>query len=167
MNYQLTPIQLNDEINRAINIVQDSDKQLFDILELLYLTGIRANEVFNLSSWSILDAYYMRLVTSKSNEIRIVHKSNIPYEILKMYENQVSNFYHNYATLLNDIKKILPKFYFGTFINASPIHCFRYNYIKQMKLNGFSNQAIKLDLAHVNQATTDYYINADIFIIKP
>lgn len=161
---EINHIQLNDFCLRILENLNSHYSERQNILTTMFNTGVRVNEVLNVNLWSVYDSNNMQLTTSKSGEIRIINNSLIENSILLKYINNENNFIFTYDMLVNDLKKLPYRIIFNGNKNNSLIHVFRYNYIKKLFFGGLSVADVQNNLGHKKFATTNYYINAPIYL---
>ncbi len=159
----------------------DSDNfteiQVYLLIELLYLTGIRRAELINLKESDFLNAKDAIKVVGKRNKERMI-------PISKDFLKKMKNFIHlknkeginsEYAFCLKNGKKLYPKFvynivnkYFSTFTTKekkSP-HMLRHTFATHLLNNKAEINSVKELLGHSSLASTQVYTHQDIETLK-
>lgn len=164
----MTPITnnlLNYYCTSLVSFFENSDHELHQILRLYNSTGIRADELFLYNNWIDYSPTHLQLYTAKTGEVRLIDKSKISTWMLERIINKRKDYFHTYNSIYHRLKKYGVNLVFNGNRKISTIHMFRYNYIKQLYEQVQDNVVVKQDLSHINQGTTDYYINAPIYLV--
>lgn len=168
-------VQKMEEITIDDNNWKDRNKQL--ILELLYETGMRRNELIEIKT-ADLDSYNAQVkVLGKGNKERFVPLSKSLLELMNTYlqdRPEESNQQPNLLVLPNG-KKLYPKYVYNlvteslsnvtTAKKKSP-HVLRHTFATQLLNNGADLNAVKELLGHTNLAATQIYTHNTIEKLK-
>ena len=76
--YKITDEQLNEYLFYISNKVNFQYPEYFDIINFLYISGVRISDVFNFKNYTIVDSNTITLLQSKNKTIRTFDKSIIP-----------------------------------------------------------------------------------------
>lgn len=153
------------------------------ILELLYVTGMRRNELITLENKAIdLDRQNITVI-GKGNKTRLLPigialcQSIKAYRALKMdyFEDDLEKFDQNYLFVTNQGTKLYPKFVYNTVRrylslitnhrHRSP-HTLRHTFATALLNNGADLNAVKTLLGHTSLAATQIYTHNTIEKIK-
>lgn len=143
------------------------------ILELLYATGIRCNELINIKLENIVwEEKYILIKQGKGNKDRIVLFGNKAYKALKQYINcerikTDNNAYLFLSTqnnrlstrtiqrILENVKNVHPQ------IKTITPHILRHSFATHMLARGASLRTVQELLGHSNLTTTELYTHVD------
>lgn len=155
----LTDEQLNDYLYFIKNNVSKQYPEYFDIINFLYLSGIRIGDIFNFNNYNYVDENNISLLQSKNNTVRIFDKSIIP-ACTKLFLDGNADIV-NYFTIshlnnyLNNIFKFNKLIADNRIINS---YCFRYNRFKQYYKEFNNIQAVSNIMGEVNDLNTVGYV---------
>ncbi len=159
--------QLNNLCKDFLGRLNQQWQERNDIFQLAYNTGIRISEALLPERWTYKRGEYIYLETLKWNKTREINIELIPENLLNKYINNTNDFYFTYDMLRHDMRKEFPKLIFNGNKNHSVCHAFRYNYIKRLAQEGMSADDLMIHIGHKKVTTTEYYINAPIFMEVP
>ena len=146
------------------------------ILETLYATGIRRNELINLKDSDIDFARKLIKVTGKRNKERLIPFGIKLHDLMKAYSIVRDSFFEGFPCdsfflLTNAGKKMYPNFVYrkvnqmldniSTLKKKSP-HVMRHTFATHMLNQGADLSAIKELLGHANLSATQIYTHTNI-----
>jgi hypothetical protein len=167
-NYTIvTPTQLDNILYNSVMQLSNEVGMCKPLFELLYNTGVRVNEAFNILLWYEFDKNNYRLLASKGSAERIISKSLVPPTLRQFYASKTEIRESSISMLNYDFKRYLPVFHFGTAKTAHWQHSFRYNYIKRMSEIYRDVKLLKTHIGHIKVESTLHYLNAEIFTKDP
>lgn len=149
------------------------------MIELLYATGMRRNEIINLSVADVNLANNSIKILGKGNKERIVPISSyivdLHREYLKVAQNHFEHWSKNSLFLTDKGDKMYPKFVYlkvkkyltevSTVDKKSP-HVLRHTFATHLSDKGADINAIKSLLGHANLAATQVYLHNTIDQLK-
>ena len=159
----------NEEINNAcLHILETSlskDVLLNDIFQNYYNTGLRANELLQISRWSknIDDKFICD--TEKGSNDRIFESSELtPFFIASFLAGEEPYLYNSFSTVNLYFQRWLPYAFCRVNSKNLGVCMFRHNKIKQMKDNGQTFEQIKLYFGEVELNNILGYYNSQITV---
>lgn len=178
---QITKYLEKKELNKLIDkeIVSDDFKLIRNnlILDLLYSTGIRLNELLSLNDNSVNEQLKVVKVIGKRNKERLIPLSDKLIETINHYKKIKHKAFNQANTSLivsNAGKKAYPKLIYRIIISAlseitngkrSP-HTLRHSFATHMLNNGAELNTIKELLGHASLAATQVYTHNTIDQLK-
>ena len=152
--------------NLLSDIVYNNSKMNLDFsvyIELLYLSGCRANDALEFNRWQLLANSSVLLTPQKGNNLRSFGASELP---ILFYNSLVDNEnifeYLSYPKVLYYLDELLNKYDFRIIKKRCTNHLFRHNYAKLLKNDGFTDIEIKDKLGEKNLSSAMQYINSSI-----
>lgn len=155
----ITDSELNTILYEAFYTNRSIDNEIRLLIEILYSTGCRINDILEYERWSVLMNGNIQLQPQKRNNLRIFEPAELP---TLFYDNLVANidtfdgyyydkceYYINEILRKNAIKR--NKKYLTT-------HLFRHNYCKKLHNSGMTDEQIQLKLGLLNLASAQNYI---------
>ena len=155
-------LELDNLLIRYKNSINTQLQEKIMFLNVLYNTGCRVQEPFDITRWSILNSSEVQLITLKYNVPRIINLIDLPDNFINKIYKQIDYSYYNSKSLAYDLKKELGKFIFNGNQRHTTSHAFRYNFIKRMNYIGWDISVIQQMIGHTKLETTEYYLNAEI-----
>lgn len=171
------------QIERLLDTINSGDLSEFRdflILEVLYATGIRREELINLTRGSVDFTSKQLKVLGKGNKERIVPISDKLCESIKMYIQMIDN--HEefesidpFLFLSDKGKKMYPKLVYNiverllstvTNIEKRSPHILRHSFATHLMNGGADLNAVKELLGHANLAATQVYTHNSIEKLK-
>ncbi|MCB9034261.1 MAG: tyrosine-type recombinase/integrase [Chitinophagales bacterium] len=150
------------------------------IVDVFYATGIRREELINLSWNDILQSNitYQLKITGKGNKQRLIPISNTLYQELLAYQQAQTNYYNstaNYIFLTDKGSQMYPNFVYrlikkylsmcSTAEKKSP-HVLRHSFATHMSNHGAKLNDIKELMGHASLASTQVYTHNTIEQLK-
>lgn len=133
--------------------------------ELLYMTGVRANEPLELERWEIIEPNWMKLTTLKTNEIRHIPKNEIPNLFWQAIEKKIDLFARfNYPHLRRMMIKYCEIQAAITGQKDLKMHLFRHNKAKQLFAAGAEPDEIINYFAWKQKSNFEKYVFSKIYI---
>ncbi|MGB5805604.1 MAG: tyrosine-type recombinase/integrase [Vibrio anguillarum] len=161
---EIRRIELEEKLLLFLRNLNTQFTERNHIYNLCFNTGIRISEAIKTNLWSDNGDSTMTLQTLKWNKTRVIEKELIPEYLLHRYIENINDFTFTYPMLHYDMKKEFPPVIFNGNTHDSVTHSFRYNYIKKLFDNGMPSEELMLHIGHKKVETTEYYINAPIWI---
>lgn len=160
----ITNTQLNDTLQDAIANVPDFYYDAYLFFSVLYATGCRPVEVFEINRWSNYSPTQVRLLPAKGQDYRYLDKSILPSLFYEMIIGSYRQFW------LASIRQMRYAFA-GTYSlntavmgdKSSMLYLFRYNRFRQLSDGGMSEEDIKKYFAETSLAITHGYINNPLY----
>jgi len=159
----LSDSEIYDICSRTVNSAAAIDYALYQYYQLLFVTGCRVSEVSAFDRWSYSAIDTVSLLPLKNNFVRNFDVAVIPTNFQLQFSGASSTM------------PILSSAYLGRwFFALNPVHIFkdnkqvtsyifRYNYIKQLRLSGYTDIDIMRLIGHTRLATTQGYLNAQLY----
>jgi integrase len=161
---EITESQLDNLLVLCTENVPHHDTLLKSIFYTCYNTGLRVNELLNISKINVLiDGDYL-IQTSKSGGNRIIAKNLILPEVQHYWNSKDNTFPYTTKVLNYEWARNMPHIWFRDKKSIHSWHAYRYNYIK--RISHFYNdiEALAQHIGHVNSNTTQGYLDAKIYI---
>jgi integrase/recombinase XerC len=148
------------------------------ILELLYATGVRVQELINIQEQHINWSNQVVKVIGKRNKERLIPLSDRLLNVLEHYLDEKQKQFSTPASelLVTDKgKKLYPKFVYRTVryylslvttVEQKSPHVLRHTFATHMVNNGADLNAVKEFLGHANLAATQVYTHNTIEKLK-
>lgn len=148
------------------------------IIELLYVTGMRRDELIKLNCTDVDFSAMQLLVNGKRNKQRLIPIAPSTAQLLKRYQDvrnrDVGNLCRNFF-VLSSAKPLYPMFVYrliheclsqiGTLSKASP-HVLRHSFATGMLNNGAEINSVKELLGHSSLASTEVYTHTSVQELK-
>lgn len=147
------------------------------LLQLLYHTGMRRNELIELKERSI-DFHNSHIkVTGKGNKERIIPLSEKMLELIRTYVQKKVPYHSGleYLLILENGKKLYPKYVYNTVnsylklvttLSQKSPHVLRHTFATHLMNNGAELNAVKELLGHASLAATQVYTHNTIEKLK-
>lgn len=165
----------NDVLETLLNGFDwHNEKELRDLLiiELLYSSGLRSNELAELT-WDRIyfDDRLIKVINTKNNEDRLAPLGQRAIDLLKRYEKQKKGSFVFYSgdshltrqTIYMIVKKMFKRF--SNDLNVYP-HRLRHSFATHMMTGGADIRSIQVMLGHKNINSTMWYTRLDMRFIK-
>lgn len=135
------------------------------LYQLLYNTGLRAQEAIQLNRWSIYDLSTYLVTTSKSSHNRLISRALVPEILQNQIIIQTLKYkVITYDTLLNHFEKMSRGIVFSVGGKKTALHLFRYNFARKLLDQGKTSEEIRVNLGHVSIENTNIYLNSTVEI---
>jgi integrase len=158
-----TYAQLNQDLNRFLNLVSTQSQTYWIAFYVQYVTGCRFMELADITRWQIVDSLTFTLQPEKGNNLRTFEKSILPATFLNMIQSQST--YFNGLTLSTG-SYYFKRSYFGKRIwhedKEITTHLFRHHICKKLYDEGNTRLTIKNFLGEVNIDNSNGYIDSDL-----
>lgn len=161
---QLTNQQLDKVCKSVIERLPQWYNYLSDYFNLLYNTGVRANEPLDRNIWEQISEDTVKLQPFKNNNTRLIPTSSLPLSFLQIINNPlVGNYTINYSKANYIVYNIIG--HYGIIIKnkESLLHLFRHNFVKKLVESGKSNEQIKSELGERTMKAALDYIDSKIY----
>ncbi len=141
--YEITPQQLNVFLGLTVSNMKHYDNRYKFIVELMYKTGARANEVLSFDRWDKISNDVFTLQPQKGNNLRIFNTSALPAAFNTNF-NIGNDFFNglSYRQLEYSIHDLYMPNYFIIQDVKRVCHLYRHNFAKQLKLQNKTDQQI-------------------------
>ncbi len=156
--------QLGQVLRGVITSVQNDRPITAAIMQLLYNTGLRINEVLEVERWVSNGQGGYTVQLSKREETREIESALIPDEIAEHYTQQAPYYFETYSAVSNTFKYYAPGLVIEQKKKSTLLHAFRYRYIKELHAGGMSVADIAAHMGHKVQASTAGYILAQVWL---
>lgn len=157
--YVLTDEQLNDYLIFIKNNVSTQYPEYFDIINFMFVSGIRIGDVLNFNNYNYVDENNISLLQSKNNTVRIFDKSIIPACTKYYLDGNIDVVYYytisHLTNYLNNIFKYNKLLADNRIVNS---YCFRYNRFKQYYKELNNIRAVSDVMGEVNDLNTVGYV---------
>jgi hypothetical protein len=164
MRTEINVTRLGTILHDTINAYRLNDPFTHDILLLMFLTGLRINEVLEVSRWRRLSIDYFVCYLEKGDEKRAIEERLIPASLIPYYEKGEDNPVYTYSALLWRINKATPIITVNGDVRRSSAHLFRYYFIKDLYERGVTPTEIREIICHKSQGSTNQYIFDRLFL---
>lgn len=154
---------LNDICVNVVLSYADSQPLLYNLLGVLYSTGLRANEVLETDRWSSYDNDYYIVQLEKGQQTRLIDKNLFNDQIAPYYNNQSSLGVYTYSSVRYSAAQASPIIKFGNNTNRTVLHMFRYRFIKDLWDSGLTISQIKDVTKQTSTATVEIYTSDKIY----
>ncbi len=148
------------------------------LLILLYETGMRRNEIVQLSLSNINFYTFQLKILGKGNKERLIPIRKESIELIKNYillRNEIEFISHDFLFVLKSGKQLYPEFVYrivtkhlgnNTTLNKKSPHILRHSFATHLLNNGAELNAIKELLGHSSLAATQIYTHNSIEELK-
>lgn len=133
------------------------------LLQLLYNTGLRINEVLEVERWQANGPDSFSVQLSKREETREIAASSVPDSILDHYTQQQPYILETYSAVNNAFRRHTPGLVIEKKKKTTLLHAFRYFYIKSIHASGLSLADVAAHMGHKVQASTAGYILGQVW----
>lgn len=156
--FVLTDSQIDNLCLKVINEMPFHLQEYKKICEVLYATGCRASEAYELNLWEIVTPEVLILRPKKFNDRRIILTGTTPPFFYDMLLNNISfGTYITYRKLQYNINQIASQYGIEVLDKDSVAHVFRHNYVRKLLNEGKTEVEIKEILGERTlQATRNY-----------
>jgi len=171
--------ELTDLLNSKINKEEFSENRNLTVLELLYGTGIRQNELINLVKGDIRIREGVMKVLGKRNKERIIPLPKELISVINDYitarENEFGMFGESDHLIVTDkgrktypmfIYRIVNRFLMYTTVDKKSPHVLRHTFATHLLNKGADLNAVKDLLGHSSLAATQVYTHNTIEKLK-
>lgn len=171
--------ELTDLLNSKINKEKFSENRDLMVLELLYDTGIRQNELINLVKGDIRISEGVMKVLGKRNKERIIPLPKELISVINSYitarENEFGMFGESDHLIVTDkglktypmfIYRIVNRFLMNTTVDKKSPHVLRHTFATHLLNKGADLNAVKDLLGHSSLAATQVYTHNTIEKLK-
>jgi integrase/recombinase XerC len=171
--------ELTDLLNSKINKEKFSENRDLMVLELLYDTGIRQNELINLVKGDIRISEEVMKVLGKRNKERIIPLPKELISVINSYvtarENEFGMFGESDHLIVTDkgrktypmfIYRIVNRFLMNTTVDKKSPHVLRHTFATHLLNKGADLNAVKDLLGHSSLAATQVYTHNTIEKLK-
>lgn len=130
---------------------------------LLYLTGCRVDEIFDISRWERLTGYEMRFLPQKDNYHRYVTLDSRCDNFISAVINQYKPFGGLSSGQLNSVFYNFSE-YSNFKVGSKPVslYLFRYNFIRRLHADGLNINQIADKMGYTSTAVVGGYLTAEI-----
>jgi hypothetical protein len=130
----------------------------------LYNTGCRPNELLDQTLWTYNNSLDIELQPLKGNSTRFFTSADLSADLLFAIQNNVRPYQSLSLRQLEYVnKKVLPTPQVQTIDKSSISYMFRYNYIKQLSLQGLSNAAIAARMGQSSSVIAAGYVGEQLY----
>jgi site-specific recombinase XerD len=132
-------------------------------VELMYLTGCRAQEATTKSLWSASTPTLYRLAAQKKSNERIFEAAQLPDSWKTVFnDGDRMNNYCNYRKLQYTLNNLIGHFFVKTGNKETLAHLFRHGYIKYLQYANIDEETIRQIIGHKEISSTRRYLNSVI-----
>jgi uncharacterized protein (TIGR02145 family) len=156
---------INEKCNYLIGCDYPYYEELREAMLLLYETGARIEEIFDISRWSIISGYDLSFYPQKGNNIRYVTLDSRFDSFISAVSGQYEPFIGRTQSMLYNIYNVVKLW--DTFqVSGSyrTFYIFRYRKVKQMYEDGYSISDIATYMGYTSTDTPLAYLNAVVFL---
>lgn len=155
----ITDSELNTILYEAFYTNRSIESEIRLLIEILYSTGCRINDILEYERWSVLMNGNIQLQPQKRNNLRIFEPADLPtlfYDNLVNDINTFDGYYYDKCEYY--INEILRKNAIKRNKKYLTTHLFRHNYCKKLHNLGMTDEQIQLKLGLLNLASAQNYI---------
>lgn len=155
----ITDNELNTILYETIYTNRSIEPEIRLLIEILYSTGCRINDVLEYERWTVLMNGNIQLQPQKRNNLRIFGPGELPtlfYDNLVNGINTFDGYYYDKCEYY--INEILRKNAIKRNKKYLTTHLFRHNYCKKLHNLGMTDEQIQLKLGLLNLASAQNYI---------
>ena len=160
----ITDSDLDIYLNESMLKWKATYSDMGSLIDFIYVTGLRINEIYNTSRWSIFDAKTYKVVTEKGSALRYVPYVSMPNEQIWAIEESRLSFQFIRES---NFRRYFHRFMTPTLCRADKqlyaLHIFRYNRAKQMNLKGKTLEQIKTFFGEIDSGNMLGYINGAVY----
>ena len=139
-------------------------EDLREAMKLLYLTGARIEEIFDITRWHHVGGYEVTFQPQKGNNVRnVILNSDFDSfigHIVARTTPFVGITISQFRNLFDKIK-LWNRFSVGG--SKATFYIFRYRYIKQMFADGMTVSQIAADMGYTSTSTPQAYLDAEVY----
>lgn len=164
-NKTIVPVT-SKEMDKIINPKNFHTKEDYILFEILYLTGMRINELHSLSVNEITQDAIK--ITGKGNKQRIIHLPQYAIQNLLSISNGDKIGSYNYNALRQKMAYYMKDFKRANLTNTTKLssHGLRHAFATHLHKSGANILSIKEFLGHKTVATTQKYTHLDTDFLK-
>jgi site-specific recombinase XerD len=146
----------------CINLMQHFEYEnpyLACFYRVLYNTGLRGIEVYNLSNWSINSNGDYVVILSKHNGVRVIASADMPLFFVNNFfvgSGFTWGFSFSYVKRMAVVHCTLGLLFNGD--KKINLHLFRHAYCRRLQLIGLNDNDIRLILQHSSLLSTNNYL---------
>jgi integrase len=159
--------ELETSLQAFLYRMQNKDVYAYDLATLLYYTGIRQEEAYNVSRWLQLDEFTARLQPQKGNNIRDIPKSNITQYFWNSIAAQTPTYqeirYSTFARFIYHNYLLYPVYHDKKIITT---HLFRHYRMKKLYNIGMSIADIASYFGEIDQGNIEDYVFSDLSVFS-
>lgn len=164
MLYQISDTTLNELCFYMISQTYPYYPIVTEFNTDLYYTGCRPNELLNTSLWTYNSPTDIQLSPLKGNSTRYFVASNLTDNLLFAIQNNTKPYQGLTLRQLQYVnKKVMPTPQVQTIDKSSVSYMYRYNYIKQLSLQGLSNAAIATRMGQSSSVIAAGYVGERLY----
>jgi hypothetical protein len=131
-------------------------------------TGCRPEEVLTIGLWTYISSVAIELQPLKGNGTRTFIESDLTPGLVFAIQNNIKPYEGLTLRQLESVnKKILPVATVGTSAKSAISYIFRYNYIKQLYIQGYSDAAITAKMGYALDSVTVGYRTRLLYTSTP
>lgn len=162
---RIVPAELLEEICAAIVFNSQGLPLLHAYLSFLYNTGCRPMEPLTPSCFLGYTNEHLLLQPLKKNLPRKIERYLVPPSIFNPDNKNESIMQpKDYETALNRFKKLKPYSLTMTNVKKSELYLFRYNYVRQLFIDGLTNLEIQKHMGWKSETIVARYLSTNIYI---
>lgn len=163
VSYVLNNSELNNFLLCVISNIRPHNAEFREVLEVLYDTGLRSEEVINKNRWAVKSLDILEVKTCKYSSSREIKISSInqvfAHSIITGYDRYILV---NYSSLNYFFSSAMMGKRFRVGGKRIFLHLFRYNFIRQLEQNGKTFNEIVAIMGHKEKANTYAYLTNKI-----
>lgn len=159
----LSYADIDRQCTEAIHNVTKYNIKLDVLLQTLYNTGLRLNEVYELNRWSRVSDTIMRVNLEKGNGTRDILTDYLPTDFVWMVDNKDTARWLYTVRQVRYLTKCNSPYKRVTAGRKEVVaHLYRYRMAKYLTIMGYTATQVKEYLHHKSLNVTLGYINGDI-----
>ena len=152
-------------ITAKCEILNNSDypyyEELREAFYLLFITGCRVQEIFEIERWSIVSGYDVSLLPQKGNNTRYITLDEFCDNFVAAITGQYAPFTgRTYSQLNNLYQRIKQWNYFQTGDKIISLYIYRYRFVKQLQADGHTTAEIATLMGYTSTSTPTAYLEA-------
>lgn len=154
--------ELNDYLNASFN--KDSLVHPWENLLsfCLYKTGLRVEECIQCADRWVFAAtaplFTLQVALSKGEAFRNIEIQNDDLPYFNQFYLIRNYMFGTYSSYNHWLRKRIPIITVNSDVRRTTSHLFRYNFIKKLHEDGYTDVQIKNEIVHASQGSTDRYI---------
>lgn len=159
----LTSEQLNTILLKFIDNLYKIDFYYADIAQNLYSTGLRFHELLEPKRITMIDDDNIEFFLEKRSGTRIINSAQLTdYLLANILTHNNPYYFCNLSTFKNMFSYYSPIPTIKHKNKSIKSHLFRHNFVKQLKLKGYSVSEISTIISEKNETNTLNYINSEL-----